>query len=241
MSPCNLVRLQYRRFWSQAVGLSSHATLHHLSRWPCEPFKCANTLRNFQYKLISPCELYQTQLACALSVRYFSHTTESVFAFYIRLDLNQQPIPYKGIALPLCYCKPTAMCWLCCWILFWNTQYNTPRSFGLADYSDVFCDLCCPASFLTAPLTTQTALPPLTATSRTITLPFPIPINWTGLVVKSAPPVTFHLLKFPLRACKQTFFPQHPASLLPPPVLSVKGLSRVWAGLLKRTIAGGVA
>jgi len=39
-------------------------------------------LRNFQYKLISPCELYQTQLAEALSVRYFSHITESVFAFY---------------------------------------------------------------------------------------------------------------------------------------------------------------
>jgi hypothetical protein len=80
--------------------------------------------------------------------------------------------------------------------------------------------------FPTDPLTTQTAYEPLGATPWTNTLPFLMPINWTGLVVKSAPPVTFHLLKFPLRACKQTFFPQHPASLLQPPVLSVIGSSR---------------
>ena len=78
----------------------------------------------------------------------------------------------------------------------------------------------------TDPLTTQTAYEPLGATPRTNTLPFLILINWTGLVVKSAPPVTFHRLKFPLRACKPTFFPQHPASLLQPPVLSVIGSSR---------------
>jgi hypothetical protein len=136
------------------------------------------------------------------------------------------------------------MCWLSCCILFWNTQYNTPRTFCLANYSVVFCDLCHRHTDLTPvtayPLTTQTAYEPLGATPWTNTLPFLIPINWTGLVVKSAPPVTFHLLKFPLRACKQTFFPQHPASLLPPPVLSVKGSSRIWAGLSKRTVAGGV-
>jgi len=78
----------------------------------------------------------------------------------------------------------------------------------------------------TDPLTTQTAYEPLGATPRTNTLPFLILINWTGLVVKSAPPVTFHRLKFPLRACKPTFFPQHPASLLQPPVLSVIATSR---------------
>jgi len=72
--------------------------------------------------------------------------------------------------------------------------------------------------FRVPPLTTKTAYEPLGATLRTNTLPFLIPINWTGFVVKSAPPVTFRLLKFPLRACKQTFFPQHPASLLQPPV-----------------------
>ena len=80
--------------------------------------------------------------------------------------------------------------------------------------------------FLTAPITTQTAYEPLGATLRTNTLPFLILINWTGLVVKSAPPVTFHLLRLPFRAGKQTFFPQHPASLLQPPVLSVIATSR---------------
>ena len=68
------------------------------------------------------------------------------------------------------------------------------------------------------PSTTKTAYELLGATLRTNTLPFLILINWTGLVVKTAPPVSFHLLKFPFRACKQTFFPQHPASLIQPPV-----------------------
>ena len=136
--------------------------------------------------------------------------------------------------------QPTAMCWLSCFILFWNTKYNTPRTFCLANYSVVFCDLCWPRHCWQPPLTTQTAYKPLGATPRTNTLPFLILINWTGLVVKSAPPVTFHRLKFPLRACKPTFFPQHPASLLQPPVLSVIGSSQTWAGLSKRTIASGV-
>ena len=92
--------------------------------------------------------------------------------------------------------QPTTMCWLSCCILFWNTQYNTPCTFCFAGYSVVFRDRCCPASFPTAPLTTKTAYKPLVATPRTNTLPFLIPINWTGLVVKSAPPVTFHLLTF---------------------------------------------
>jgi hypothetical protein len=118
------------------------------------------------------------------------------------------------------------MCWLSCCIKFCSTQYNTPRTFGLANYSVVFCDRC--LRIATYPLTTQTAYEPLGATPRTNTLPFLMPINWTGLVVKSAPPVTFHLLKFPFRACKSTFFPQHPASLLQPPVLSVIGSSRTW-------------
>jgi hypothetical protein len=44
--------------------------------------------------------------------------------------------------------------------------------------------------FRVPPLTTQTAYEPLGATPRTNTLPFLIPINWTGFVVRSAPPVT---------------------------------------------------
>ena len=39
------------------------------------------------------------------------------------------------------------MCWLSCFILFWNTKYNTPRSFCLANYSDVFCDQCRVSAF----------------------------------------------------------------------------------------------
>ena len=87
--------------------------------------------------------------------------------------------------------------------------------------------------FRVPPLTTQTAYQPLGATPRTRTLPFLVPINWAGLVVKSAPPVTFHRLRLPLRAGKSAFFPQHPASLLAPPVLSVMQPSRVRAGLRK--------
>jgi hypothetical protein len=87
--------------------------------------------------------------------------------------------------------------------------------------------------FRVPPLTTQTAYQPLGATPQTRTLPFLVPINWAGLVVKSAPPVTFHRLRLPLRAGKSAFFPQHPASLLAPPVLSVMQPSRVRAGLRK--------
>jgi hypothetical protein len=106
----------------------------------------------------------------------------------------------------------------CCYTIFWTALYNSPCTFCLANYSVMFRDLCCPASFPTAPLTTNIAYKPLVATLRTNTLPFLIPINWTGFAVKSTPLVTFHLLTFPFRAFKQTFFPQLPASLLPPPV-----------------------
>jgi hypothetical protein len=36
---------------------------------------------------------------------------------------------------------------LCCWIKFCSTQYNSPRTFGLASYSVVFCDLCRVSAF----------------------------------------------------------------------------------------------
>ena len=144
----------------------------------------------------------------------------------------------RELLYQLSYNEPTAMCWLSCFILFWNTKYNTPRTFCLANYSVVFRGQC--LDIATNPSNTQTAYELLGATLRTNTLPFLIPINWTGLVVKSAPPVTFHLLRLPLRAGKQTFFPQHPASLLQPPVLSVIGSSRTWAGLPKWTISSGV-
>ena len=99
-----------------------------------------------------------------------------------------------------------------------NTTHHVP--FVLRTTQSFFAISVTPP-FPTTPDTTQTAYEPLAATPRTNTLPFLIPINWTGFVVKSAPPVTFHLLTFPLmqsQAFKQTFFPQHPASLLQPPV-----------------------
>ena len=54
--------------------------------------------------------------------------------------------------------------------------------------------------FRVPPLTTQTAYEPLSATSRTSILPFLIPVNWAGFVVRSAPPVTLYRLALPLRA-----------------------------------------
>ncbi len=55
-----------------------------------------------------------------------------------RLFLRREPFYQMN------YIKPTAMCWLSCCIKFCSTQYNTPRTFCLANYSVVFCDLCWP-------------------------------------------------------------------------------------------------
>jgi len=44
--------------------------------------------------------------------------------------------------------------------------------------------------FRIPPTTTKTAYKPLGATPRTNMLPFLIPVNWAGFVVRSAPPVT---------------------------------------------------
>lgn len=51
--------------------------------------------------------------------------------------------------------------------------------------------------FRVPPRTIQTAYKLLGATPWTNTLPFLIPINWTGLVVRSAPPVTLCQLALP--------------------------------------------
>jgi hypothetical protein len=81
------------------------------------------------------------------------------------------------------------MCWLCCCIKFCFTQYNTPRTFGLASYSVVFCDQC--PRFTTQPPTTQTAYQLLGATLWTNTLPFLVPTDWLVLQWRTAPPVSF--------------------------------------------------
>ena len=54
--------------------------------------------------------------------------------------------------------------------------------------------------FRVPPFTTRTAYEPLGATPRTNTLPFLIPVNWAGFVVRSAPPVTLYRPALPLRA-----------------------------------------
>ena len=86
---------------------------------------------------------------------------------------------------------------------FWHTRYNTPRSFGLAGYSDVFRDQCaleqptnhgdCALALGCDPSDQYTTL------SHT---------NWLiGFVGKSAPPVTFHTPWFPRGPVDARSFP----------------------------------
>jgi hypothetical protein len=85
--------------------------------------------------------------------------------------------------------EPTAMCWLCCWIKFCSTQYNTPRSFCLADYSDVFCDLC-PA--LLQSTNHSNCIQALSCDTSDKYATLSHTNSQVGFVRKSAPPVTFH-------------------------------------------------
>jgi len=83
------------------------------------------------------------------------------------------------------------MCWLSCFILFWNTKYNTPRSFCLANYSDVFCDQCRVSAFayLHQPLKLHTS--PWVQPLGQIRYPFSYQL--TGLVLYRS---QHHLLLF---------------------------------------------
>ena len=78
-----------------------------------------------------------------------------------------------------------------------DTEYNTPRTFCLADYSVMFHDQC--LRLTTQPPTINIAYKPLGATLRTNTLPFLIPID--KLVLYGS---QHHLLLF-----------THPGSLRP--------------------------
>lgn len=103
--------------------------------------------------------------------------------------------------------EPTAMCCLCCWIKFCSTQYNTPRSFCLAGYSDVFCDRC-PASKqstnhsnCTWPLRRDSSEPNTTLSHTN---------SQVGFVLRSAPPVTLYAPWFLAKlASRYAFFPTH--------------------------------
>ncbi len=65
---------------------------------------------------------------------------------------------------------------LSCSTIFWTAEYNSPRTFCLADYSVVFHDRCA-YPLRTNPLTINTAYKLLGATLRTYTLPFLIPVD----------------------------------------------------------------
>ena len=70
---------------------------------------------------------------------------------------------------------PTATCYLSCCRVFWTRQYNTPRSFRLASYSEVLHD---PVEDKSPPRTDRTAFKPLVAKPWTGTLPFLVPVDW---------------------------------------------------------------
>ena len=100
------------------------------------------------------------------------------------------------------------MCCLCCWITFWATQYNTPRTFCLADYSVVFHDRCRGLGFRIPATNHSNCIQALGCKTldKYATLSH---TNWqVGFVWKSAPPVTFRCPVF-LAARRTTFFPIH--------------------------------
>ena len=80
----------------------------------------------------------------------------------------------KGIRITIMLYQPTMMCYSSCHILFWNTRYNTPRTFCLPATQSYFT---INVLHQNSPSTINTAYKPLTATSRTNTLPFLIPIR----------------------------------------------------------------
>ena len=53
----------------------------------------------------------------------------------------------KGIRITIMLYQPTAMSCLSCSTIFWTAEYNSPRTFCLADYSVVFCDMCRVSAF----------------------------------------------------------------------------------------------
>ncbi len=100
------------------------------------------------------------------------------------------------------------MCCLSCWITFWATQYNTPRSFRLARLirrilrsMSTFHNVTTNHSYCTRPLWRNPSEHNATLSHT----------SWqVGFVLRSAPPVTLCILKFPAKpACKHTFFPTH--------------------------------
>jgi hypothetical protein len=99
------------------------------------------------------------------------------------------------------------MCCLGCSIKFCSTEYNTPRSFLLAGYSDVFCDLCAASHDVTHQPLILHASPwerPLGPTHY----PFSYQLaSWFCSEVSTT--CYFSCTLVPLRASRCTFFPLH--------------------------------
>ena len=101
--------------------------------------------------------------------------------------------------------QPTAMSCLCCSTKFCSAEYNSPRTFCLASYSVLFCDLC--PYIATKPRTADNAYKPSTATSRTDTLPFLIPINKLVLLGSQHHLLLFIDFGYPYGPLSQCSFP----------------------------------
>jgi hypothetical protein len=100
--------------------------------------------------------------------------TEAVFAF-IDSRFRVDNLLFTKQMLFIELYLPTATCYLSCCMIFWTTQYNTPRSFRLASYSEVLHDS---VEDDASPRTDRTASKPLVAKPRTGTLPFLVPADW---------------------------------------------------------------
>ena len=85
--------------------------------------------------------------------------TEVVFAF-IDSRFRVDNLLFTKQTLFIELYLPTATCYLSCCVIFWTTQYNTPRSFRLASYSEVLHDC---VEDDASPRTDRTASKPLAA------------------------------------------------------------------------------
>jgi len=121
--------------------------------------------------------------------------TEAVFAFGFNSRFRVDNLLFiRQMLLPFELYRPTATRCLSCCVIFWTTQYNTPRSFHLASYSEVLHDprrgwcLAVNRSHCVQALGRETS-DRNTTLSRT---------GWlVGFVMRSAPPATLHWLTFP--------------------------------------------
>ena len=106
--------------------------------------------------------------------------------------------------------QPTATRCLSCYVIIWTTQYNTPRSFRLASYSEVLHDS---VEDDASPRTDRTASKPLAANLGQEHYPFSYRLTgW--FVVRSAPPVTLQWLTFPREAGRLSHRSFHYTSVL---------------------------